>query len=223
MYAGKRRYDEVGSRELCRRKGRGHRQRYGASGPPSGDSGWCVLDDYARTRFGIKALRGTEIPLRRRFAIYYIFSGDHDLRDRKAHMREPQTRERPTARGHHGATGVGKRGQTGLRTRECHEPHRVIEFSRREPLHLSVSVECWGHLAYGVDAAPAMGALDEIRDGEFVASAPMLPRALHHGTGIDEHAVQVEEDRAALDHSVRHGSMDSPSPSHRRLGVLPNG
>lgn len=88
------------------------------------------------------------------------------------------------------------RNRAKERRRARNEPEilGIVELESLEPLGFRVGVQLWGDFPDRLDAAAPSGAPYEIGDVQAVALGPTLPRARDDRLGINEDAVEVEQD-----------------------------
>jgi hypothetical protein len=92
----------------------------------------------------------------------------------------------------------------------------VFDFAALDFAIFGFVVGVWEEFANGGDAGAAVGLADDVVWDEGVFVGPDGPDAGYGGSGVDENAVEIEEDTAALNF---HSSMilNSPRESAFRL------
>ncbi len=193
--------------ELRRRKGGRHRQNSGSRCTSGRDPCRRVLDDDALGWREAQPLRGEKVAIGGWLSPLHILGGDENGRRKETHRAKPERREETASRRHDGSAFRRNRLKECRGTRQYGESPGVRHFGRFEPADFGFCIEMGSNVAHGLEAASSVRTTNEIGNVEFVPRGPSIPRSHDDRLGIDENAVQIEQDCATAQDSLRQRNL----------------
>lgn len=197
---GERRHDHGRASQLGGGDRAGDADRAHASGASSFESSWCILDHDAISRRNAQSRRRGEIALGVRLAARDVVARDEYLWKWQANMSEPQSRDWSCAGCHHGPRVRRERGHQGVRAGHGAQPSRCRGLHRDERRHFHVDVEMGRNRAYGVLNPTALRPSQDMAGVEAASDRPVGADPTNAFSRIDEHTIEVEEERIAMHH-----------------------
>ncbi|MDR6622397.1 hypothetical protein J2X81_002657 [Sinomonas atrocyanea] len=190
-------------------------------GEPRHDPGLGVLEDEALPRERTELRGCEEEALRVGLARGDQLRGDGEVGEGQPGGRHAAAREVVVRRGDEGVGDARERREEVRGARDRHHPGHVLA-GRVE--HAGLVGEVLGVRPVGQQQGhgePALPAVDERLHGgpgEAVLGGPLGPEALHHGVGVHQGAVHVQQDGAGGDGLKGHAFSSWVSTVH---GIIP--
>jgi hypothetical protein len=88
------------------------------------------------------------------------------------------------------------------RSRQSHNVGDIFDFAAFDLAIFFLVVSVWQQFTNGSEAGAAVRSLDDFIAVESVLCSPSVPDASYGGGGVDQDAIEIEEERAAGD--LRH-------------------
>lgn len=152
-----------------------------------------ILEHDAISRVVTESLGTQAVSVRCRLPPLDVFT-DHDHgRNGKSDGGQAQLRERTTAGGDDPPPLRRQAGEELASTGYWPQSSDILELGGVEPRDLGVSRQVRHKREQGVARAPAMGDPQHRLDIQMMALPPATPRAFDDSTGVDEHAVEIEQ------------------------------
>lgn len=185
--------DDIGLAELADRISGGHGDDAHPRGFAGADAGGRILDDDAVAGSEAQCCRALEIRFGVGLAVGDVAGRDHGVRDRKADGAQASGGQVARAGGYdRPAVGRNTSQQIGGPSNGAH-PFQVGDFTLFHGRGFGVGVELGRDFTDGLDGRTAVGDGDNPGGIEMVLARPDSPLALDGGAGVNENAVEVEE------------------------------
>jgi hypothetical protein len=180
---------ELGGRVRAR-----HRHRR-CSGRPAGlDAGRRVLHHQRLAGLHAQPPRRGQVALGVRLAARHVLGVDHHGGRLDAHGAQPRRRERARGRGHHRDAVLPERPERLGRAGDGAQAAHVLRLPSLDRLRLGDGVEVRPERSHHLDRSHAVHRGPELILLDAVLRRPVEPHPLGRIAGLDEHAVEVEQD-----------------------------
>jgi len=126
--------------------------------------------------------------------VRYVIGRDENTRNTQAHAHKTGLGQRASAGRHDCRVLIWNRTKERRRARNEPKTFDIAKLQPFEPLRFRVGVQVGSDFSNCLDAASPVRAADEIGNMQVVSLEPTIPRASDDGLGIDEDAVEVEQD-----------------------------
>ena len=188
--------------------GSGTQRQYARTGcfTRANTGGGIFNDNAIRGRYSEK-LRAFPVGIREWFAALDIVGGDERRGDRQSRRSQAHFGQAASCGSDDGPSlrGYGLQEVQGAR-KSCYIGD-VFDFEALDFTIFSVVIAARQQFADGGEAGAAMGLTNYILGHQAMTEGPNGPYARDGGGGIDEDAVHVEENRAALNHGGRQNAL----------------
>lgn len=202
--------------ELRGRKGRRDAENRGAGCTSGRDPGWRILNDDALAGGSAEAFRGKKVCVGSWLSALNILGADENGGSSEADRGKPEFCQSPTSRCHDGSAFGGNRVKQWVGSGQYRESLGIRGLNRLEPTDFGFRVELWSDVADGLNGSTPVGATNEVGNVEPMPREPTIPCPLDNLLGIDEDAIEIEQDCPAMKDLLRQRSLGGSAGERSR-------
>src|ERR1700722_5664157 len=134
-----------------------------------------------------------------RLSVGHIIGGDQNFRDRQAHQPQAAGGQEPRARGDYAPLSLRNRGDERSCARHRNNALTVSDFASLDLPHLGRSIEMWCLALDHFNRTHSMSDRHDMFRIQALLLCPGAPVSFHGTCGIHENAIQIEENRRAVE------------------------
>lgn len=193
-----------GGREFRIRDGGAQGDNAGAGSFRGANAGGSIFEDDAVGGREAEDRSAFLEGLRIRFAALHIEGGDEVRRHGQAGSANAHLGERPCAGGHDGPAIGRERTEKGERAGQGNYAFEILNFAALDFAIFRGVVGMGKVFADGGQAGAALGSARDLLRVKAMFERPPCPHPGYGGRGVNEHAIQIEQESAAANLSVGH-------------------